>query len=628
MNSAIVFILIYFALMLGIGYWARSKVKSSRDFLVAGQTLGFLVMAVGTFASIQSGFGMIGHTANTYAWGVQAIVAAALFVPLAFALSWFLLGSRLYRLAREHDVYSIPDVIRLRYPGRSAHLAMSVAMFIGAVAYMTAQVTAIGVIVALIFNTSTTTGALIGSLVVALYTIVGGMLAGAWTDFIQGILMVATSLGIFVVATSTLGGWGAMLESIAAQDVSFLRIDATQPMTWIWTFVILAVLGAAAQPQLITKFLMLRSPAELKWGALVAGVAYAVTTLFALGVGLATRGLTMDGRAPELENIDSTATWFLDNMVSPTFAGFVLAGLLAAIMSSANSFIAVGASALMRDVTGALGIRVRRELLWARAASAIVVACSLVFALYLSQVVFILGAIGWAAFAAAIFGPLVLGLYWRRATASATTAAVVFGIVANLALTVLTAEGMVTLPAYLQGGGAVVCLGILLFVAVSVAAPSRTSSERFVELAGDRPAGPDRVDSLVAATFATIAAATAGMLFDLWFLVYYAVPVLAAVFMLMGSLNRRDLWSRPMVGQVAAFGAALVVLFAVAHVTLDGTGTLGGLPTSTAIFLYVVWPVTAVVAPLLYTTLYRTWLRHDLEESPGRDSARPTRTGE
>ncbi|MFD0774673.1 sodium:solute symporter [Streptomonospora algeriensis] len=629
MDSAIVFILIYFALMLGIGYWARSKVKSSRDFLVAGQTLGFLVMAVGTFASIQSGFGMIGHTANTYAWGLQAIVAAALFVPLAFALSWFLLGSRLYRLAREYDVYSIPDVIRLRYPGRSAHLSMSVAMFIGAVAYMTAQVTAIGVIVALIFNTSTTTGALIGSLVVTLYTIVGGMLAGAWTDFIQGLLMVATSIGLFFIATNTLGGWGPMLESIAAQDASFLRIDATQPLTWIWTFVMLAVLGAAAQPQLITKFLMLRSPTELKWGALVAGVAYAVTTLFALGVGMATRGLTMDGRAPELENIDNTATWFLENMVSPTFAGFVLAGLLAAIMSSANSFIAVGASALMRDVTGALGIRVRKELLWARVASALVVACSLVFALYLSQVVFILGAIGWAAFAAAIFGPLALGLYWRRATASATTAAVVFGIVANLALTVLTAEGVVTLPAYLQSGGAVVCLGILLFVAVSVAAPSRNSSERFTELAGDRPMGAGRVDSLVAATFATIAAATAGMLFDRWFLVYYAVPVLATVFMLMGSLNRRDLWSRAMVARVAVFGAALAVLFAASHAALGGEGTLGGLPTSTAIFFYVIWPVTAVVAPLLYTTLYRTWLRHDLEEeSPVHRSAPPTRTGE
>jgi sodium/proline symporter len=626
-NSSIAIVLVYFVLMLGIGYWAKSRVKSSKDFLVAGQTLGFLVMAVGTFSSIQSGFGMIGHTANTYSWGLQALVAAALFVPLAFALSWFLLGSRLYRLARQYDVYSVPDVIRLRYPGRAAHLSMSVAMFVGSVAYMTAQVTATGVIVSLIFGTSVTVGAIAGSAVVALYTIVGGMLAGAWTDFIQGLLMVVMSIGVFVVATNTLGGWGATLDTIARHDLAFLEVDSSQPLTYIFTFVLLAILGAAAQPQLVSKFLMLRSAAELKWGALVAAVAYATTTLFALGVGLTMRGLTMEGRAPELTNIDNTTTWFLDNMVSPTFAGFVLAGLLAAIMSSANSFIAVGASALMRDLPSALRITVRNELRWARIASTIVVLCALMFALYLSQVVFILGAIGWAAFAAAIFGPLVLGLYWRRATAMATTIAVTFGIVANLALTILTAEGVVTLPTYIEAGGLVICLGILIFVAVSVGVPSRESSQQFAELRtsanGASGTSLDRVDTLVALCFVTIAAATAGMFFDWWQSVYYAVPALATVLMLIGSLNRHDRWSRTGVLQVVGFGAVTVLLFAVAHATLGGGSSLGGLPTTTAVFFYVIWPLTAVAAPLIFVSVYQTWLRHDLAEITADQASHP-----
>lgn len=308
------------------------------------------------------------------------------------------------------------------------------------------------------------------------------MLAGAWTDFIQGLLMVVISLGTFVVATNTLGGWGGVLDTIAAADPEYLQLEATQPLTYVYAFVLMAILGAVAQPHLVSKFLMLRSPSELKWGALVACVAYAVTTLFSLGVGVTMRGLTIEGRAPELDNVDNTTTWFLDTMVNPVFAGFVLAGLLAAIMSSANSFIAVGASALMRDMTGALGIRVRNELLWARLASAVVVGSAMIFALYLSQVVFLLGAIGWAAFAAAIFGPLVLGLYWRRATGLATTVAVMFGVVSNLGLTVLTNEGVITLPTYLQTGGLVTCVGILIFVAVSLARPSQESSDTFREL--------------------------------------------------------------------------------------------------------------------------------------------------
>src|SRR5699024_1702157 len=116
------------------------------------------------------------------------------------------------------------------------------------------------------------------------------------------------------------------------------------------------------QPQLATKFLMLKSASELRWGSLVAAVGYAVTTLFALSIGLATRALTFEGKAPQLDNADNTTTLFLDNITSPAFAGFALAGLLAAIMSSASSFITIGASSLVRDFTSAVGKVVHREL--------------------------------------------------------------------------------------------------------------------------------------------------------------------------------------------------------------------------------------------------------------------------
>lgn len=482
MTPVIGIMLFYFAVMFAIGYWAKSKVKSSRDFLIAGQSLGFFVMAIGTYASIQSGFGMIGHTANTNAWGLQALVAAALLVPVSFAICWFLLGVRLYKLGRKYDVYSIPDVIRIRYPSKSAHVTMAVAMFVGSVAYMTAQVTATGVIISLIFGTSIAVGAIIGSAVVAIYTIAGGMLAGAWTDFIQGLLMIVMSVAAFFVATNTVGGWSTMLNTIASHDVDFLRLDASQPLTYVFTFVVMAILGTAAQPHLITKFLMLRSHSDLKWGASIAALGYAMTTLFALGVGMTMRALTIEGRAPELENIDNTTTWFFENMVHPVFAGFVMAGLLAAIMSSSNSFITVGASALMRDLPLAYGKTVRNEVFWARVTSTIVVVCSLVFGLYLSQVVFLLGAIGWAAFASAIFGPLALGMYWRRATGLATTVAIAFGIVANLLTAALAAEEILTVPAYIQTGGLITCLGILIFIAVSAFVPSPGGQARFAQM--------------------------------------------------------------------------------------------------------------------------------------------------
>lgn len=626
MTIVLAIVIFYFLVMFAIGYWANTRMKGAKDFLVAGQTLGFFVMAIASFSSIQSGFGMIGHTANTNAWGIQAVVGAALLVPLGFALAWFVLGTRLHRVARVHEVYSIPDIIRVRYPSRSAHLAMSIAMFIGSVAYMTAQVTALGVIMSLIFGISLTLGAIIGSAIVAAYTIAGGMLAAVWTDFIQGLLMIVMSLVAFFVATNSAGGWLTMLDTIAKNDIGFLKLDATQPMTWIFGFIVLAIFGTAAQPHLTTKFLMLKSGSELRWGSLVAAAGYAVTTLFALSIGLATRALTFEGIAPQFENTDNTTTWFLDNMTSPAFAGFALAGLLAAIMSSASSFITIGSSSLVRDLTSALGKVVQRELLWNRLASAFVVLCALVFALYLTQVVFLLGAIGWAAFASAVFAPVVFGLYWKRATGLATTVAVTFGIFGNLLLTVLTSEKVISIPTYMLDGALIISIAVVLFVVISLLAPSQGSRDGFFTAYGAKVTstsgigggsmitrGLDRTDVLVFVVTLAALSTAIGSMFDIWQAVYYMIPVLALVFMLMGALNSRDKWKTPNVVLISGFSAVTLGLFIVGEFFINSSAMMGGLPATTAVFVYLIWPWTAIGGPLVYAAVHRSWLMRDLD---------------
>src|SRR5699024_2979687 len=136
---------VYFLLMFAIGAWANTKMKSAKEFLIAGQSLGFFVMAIASFSSIQSGWGMVGGTGSTYDWGLQALIALGLLAPLGFTAAWFVLGARLNRIGRVHQVFSVPDLIRIRFQNRTAHASMSIAIFVGSIAYMTAQVTAIGV---------------------------------------------------------------------------------------------------------------------------------------------------------------------------------------------------------------------------------------------------------------------------------------------------------------------------------------------------------------------------------------------------------------------------------------------------------------------------------------------------
>ncbi|MBA8824234.1 hypothetical protein FHX42_001563 [Saccharopolyspora lacisalsi] len=125
----------------------------------------------------------------------------------------------------------------------------------------------------------------------------------------------------------------------------------------------------------------------------------------------------------------------------------------------------------------------------------------------------------------------------------------------------------------------------------------------------------DRTDKLVGACFAATTAATVGMFSNYWPVVYYSIPVLVTLFMLMGSLDKRDEWNPPATAGIVSFGLVLVLLFGVANAALHDGGIIGGLPTSTAVFVYAIWPVATVVGPLVFAWVYHTWLRHDLEDT-------------
>ncbi|PRX46669.1 hypothetical protein B0I33_107246 [Prauserella shujinwangii] len=128
----------------------------------------------------------------------------------------------------------------------------------------------------------------------------------------------------------------------------------------------------------------------------------------------------------------------------------------------------------------------------------------------------------------------------------------------------------------------------------------------------------DRVDRLVLLCFVTTTVAIVGMVFDHWQLVYYSIPVLTALFLLMAALNRRGEWSAPVVTGVAAFGGVMLALFVASNIALHTDELIGGLPAATAVFVYAVWPFTTVAAPLLFAWVYHRWLRHDVDDAHAR----------
>jgi len=477
---------LYFALMLGIGYWAKKKTKSSKDFLVAGQSIGFFAMAIATFASIQSGWGMFGTSGTIYGWGIQAIFTAAILTPLGFLLAWALLGTRIQKIASRYEVYSVPDIIKIRYGNKAAHITISIAMFVGSIGYMTTQISATGLIMSLLFDIPFQWGAWIGAIIVAIYTIFGGMLAAIWTDMIQGMMMILMSIVIFVIAMGNVGGWSSALDSLYAYDSTLITVMGVMPLTWVFSNTIMITFGAVGQPQLVTKFLMIKDKKQLKWGAFLSGFAYSFTIFFVLGIGLSMKALVAEGHFEAFDNVDLAVTNFFSSsdIITPLVAGLGLVTLLAAIMSSASSFITIGASAIMRDLASAFNILIKRDLLWGRIYSGVVVLLSVFTTLYLDQIIYIMGAFGWASFAAAVFGPIVIGLYWKRATGIAAFLSMLVGLLFNLVFTILTSQGYIEVPDHFFTGGITFSLGILVFVFLSYLTKSETDQDKFDNLYG------------------------------------------------------------------------------------------------------------------------------------------------
>ena len=124
----------------------------------------------------------------------------------------------------------------------------------------------------------------------------------------------------------------------------------------------------------------------------------------------------------------------------------------------------------------------------------------------------------------------------------------------------------------------------------------------------------NRSDVLVGVLFVLTSTAALGMLFDVWRLVYYCIPAAAGLFMVMGSLSRRDTWSPALLTVILTFTAILAALFFAADVTLSSDATVGGLPLATGIMVYILWPYSVLAGGLIYTWSYQRWLRKDNED--------------
>ncbi|HEY8469431.1 MAG TPA: hypothetical protein VIL18_07305 [Longimicrobiales bacterium] len=459
--------LAYFAGVAAIGAWATRKTRTARDFFVAGQRIGLFPLALAAMAATVSGFAFIGGPGLLYSVGLGAVFVV-LPAAITSAMSGWVLAKRLRLLAEVRELITVPDAIGARYRSRLAQGLAAIAILVAAIGYMATNILALGLVIDAIFGIGLNRAIWLGMGITLAYSASGGILAGVYADVFQGTLMAVASTLVFLFALQA-GGGGLepISRTILAADPAFLGPwGKLSPLAALSLFFVFTV-GTLGQPHVIHKFYMLRDPRRLRWYPLVMALALMLTLLLYVGVGLAVKALVVRGELAPLARPDDATPVFLLRFTPILLAALVFSGVAAAIMSTVNSFMNVGAAAITHDLPVALGRRVANELRWGRISTVLISVAAALLAQLPGTVVALLGIFGWGLFASTLVPALAIGLNWEGATREGAIASIATGLVFTLVFESLAYFGVYTFPAGVTVSGLALVLSILVFFSVS-----------------------------------------------------------------------------------------------------------------------------------------------------------------
>ncbi len=424
----------YLLLMLLIGWWAYYRTYNLSDYILGGRRLGPWPTALSAGASDMSGWLLLGLPGYAYLAGLEALWLV-FGLLLGTWLNWRLVARRLRQYSeRAEDALTIPAFLEERFHDHTRLLRVIAAIFILTffLFYTSSGLVAGARLFETVFGLPYLWALLAGTVAIILYTFLGGFLAVSWTDLVQGLLMAAALLVVPLYAFAAMGGVGNSLMRLQEANPELLNAlsdNAGEPLGWIAIVSLLGWgLGYFGQPHILARFKAIRHHREL---GTARRIAVTWTALSLLGATLV--GLTAIGYLPQaLQGEQSERAFMLlvATLFNPLVAGVLLAAVLAAIMSTADSQLLVASSALAEDFYKALFRRDASQLELVRVGRLAVVVIALVafvLALQPDSKVLDLVAYAWAGFGAA-FGPtILLSLYWRRMNTWGALAGIVVG---------------------------------------------------------------------------------------------------------------------------------------------------------------------------------------------------------
>ncbi|MYM59408.1 sodium/proline symporter PutP [Vibrio sp. OCN044] len=422
----------YLILMMAIGVIAYLRTKNSTDYFLGGRSLGPWPAALSAGASDMSGWLLLGLPGYAYAAGIEALWLAGGLLAGTW-LNWLISAKRLRTYSITTDALTLPEFLSRRFNDTSKLIQVISAFFILLffLFYTSSGLVAGGKLFETVFGLNYSTAVIIGTVCVVSYTLFGGFLAVSWTDLVQGLLMSAALLIVPIAAME--GGLGQLssdLSNINPELLTLWNDTKGEPLSAIAIISLVAWgLGYFGQPHILARFKAARSNKDLTTARRIAVVWTALSMVGAMLVGLV--GLIyVTNSGVSIDDGEKIFMLLVNSIFHPVVAGVLLAAILAAIMSTADSQLLVSSSALAEDFYKQL---IKKDasseeiVMVGRIAVVAISIVALILALTPDSSVLGLVSYAWAGFGAA-FGPaLILSLYWPRMNRNGALAGIVIG---------------------------------------------------------------------------------------------------------------------------------------------------------------------------------------------------------
>jgi sodium/proline symporter len=454
--QTLITMVVYLAAMIGIGiFFAKFANQGSENFFIGGRRLGPWVAAMSAEASDMSGWLLMGLPGVAYWCGLADAFWTALGLAIGTYLNWLFVSKRLrnYSLAAGNAI-TIPEYISNRFKENKKVLLTIGAVFILIffAVYTGSCFVTCGKLFNQLFGLDYKLMMLIGAVFVLTYTFLGGFLAESFTDFAQSLVMIVALAAVLITGTAAAGGVGAVLDNARsmpgfleffgiaqpAMDAAGVQqvIDGVPQFGQAGSYGLLTIistmawgLGYFGMPQVLLRFMGIRKASELKKSRRIAMIWVVISLAAAVLIGIVGRtafpaALTTAGASENIFIVISTT------LMHPLIAGVMMAGILAATMSSTDSYLLIAASAFARNIFNGVikkDASDKQVMLVSRIVLLVVALIGVLIALDENSVIFTVVSFAWAGFGAT-FGPVILfSLFWKRMTRAGAIAGMLGG---------------------------------------------------------------------------------------------------------------------------------------------------------------------------------------------------------